>query len=322
MTDEKKAADRPPHGETGSDTEEVAARIEELKRERNAVILAHNYQLPAIQQIADHLGDSLALAKLAMDTDADVIIFCGVDFMAESAKVLNPEKCVVIPDKGARCPMAAMADVDDLRAFKAEHPGVPVVAYVNTTAATKTEADICCTSGNAVKVVGSLDAERVIFVPDTNLGHYVQSQLPEVEIIYWPGYCHVHHQDITPKQLTDLRSEHSKAEILVHPECPPEVIEVADYVESTSGMVRRVRESDADEFIVGTEKEMAYRLGTLFSDRTFYPVARAVCHNMKKITLPKVLRALEQLEDEVDLDDEMIEGAKDALDRMVAIGRD
>lgn len=299
---------------------EAIRKIHKLKSEKNAVILAHNYQLPEIQDIADFLGDSLDLAKKAQKTDAETIIFCGVDFMAESAKILNPEKNVILPDITAKCPLANMVNIKNLLKLKKENPYTEIVAYVNTTAEAKTYSTICCTSANGVKIVKSLSAEKIIFIPDQNLGSYIQKQLPDKEIIIWPGLCSTHHK-IRKQDILKLKQEHPAAEILVHPECKPEVIDIADHVFSTNGMVNHVKESDATEFIIGTEKEICYRLKKENPKKEFYPIKYAICPNMKKITIDKVLKSLETLEPKIKLSDEIMQNAKKPLQRMMDISR-
>ncbi|MBI5001671.1 MAG: quinolinate synthase NadA [Euryarchaeota archaeon] len=300
---------------------ELAGKIAALKKERTAVVLAHNYQRPEVQEVADFTGDSLGLSMAATKTSADVIIFCGVDFMAESALILNPSKIVVMPTKAAVCPMAAMITKPALRELKAEHPGVPVVSYVNTSAAVKAESDYCCTSSNAVKVVNSLREKKIIFTPDRNLGLYVQRFVKDKELVLWPGYCPTHQNRITVELLSQLKREHPLAEIIVHPECAPEVIDIASKAASTEGMLKYCRESPVKEFIVGTEQEHAYRLRKENPGKTFYTVPGAICPNMKKTTLELVARALETLEDRITLPKDIIEKARVPLDRMVAIGR-
>lgn len=294
-------------------------RIAELKRERNAVILAHNYQLPEIQEVADFVGDSLGLAMQAAQAEAQVIVFCGVDFMAESAKVLNPDKIVLHPEVKARCPMAAMCDPAGVRMLKRDFPRAAVVAYVNTSAECKAEADVCCTSSNAVKVVNSLESDLVIFIPDENLASFVQRSTDK-DIIPWPGFCPTH-EAITLEKVKRLKDEHPQAAVVVHPECRPEVIDIADAVHSTEGMLSFVRTSPKAEFIIGTEQEMLYRLGKEFPDRTFHAVPGAVCPNMKLITLDGIIAALESLSPEVTLSPELMSRAKAPLERMLAIGR-
>lgn len=299
---------------------EIVNEINGLREEKGAVILAHNYQIPKIQDLADFVGDSLALAVQATKVDSDLIIFCGVDFMAESALILNPEKKVVHPNPKAKCPMAAMVDVEGLRMAKKKNPEAVVVSYVNTTAAVKTETDICCTSANAVKVIKSLSEDTVLFVPDSNLGLYVQRFAPEKKFIFWPGFCHVH-QDITVDQIEDLKKQHPKAEVLAHPETSPAVIDSADYAFSTEGMVRHCTKSESKEFIIGTEEGLVHRLKKENPQKIFYSIPDAICPNMKKITLEDTLNALKTLEPKVELSDEVIQKARTPLDRMVAIGR-
>ncbi len=291
-------------------------KIQELQKKQHAVILAHNYQNPKIQDIADFIGDSLDLSLKAIKTDANVIIFCGVDFMAESAKILNPEKTVILPDKTANCPMAGMVDAESLGWLKKEHPDAEVVAYINTTADVKALADICCTSANGVKIVKSRTAKKIIFVPDRNLGLYIQKQVPEKEMILWPGVCRTHH-DIQKEDLLALQKEHPSAEILVHPECQPEIIDLADFVFSTNGMVTHAKESSKKEFIIGTEKGLCYRLEKEIPEKKFYPIPSAVCPNMKKTTLEKVLKSLETLEPKIHLSEEIMQKAHLPLQRMM-----
>lgn len=294
-------------------------RIMELKKERNAVILAHNYQLPEVQDIADFLGDSLGLAMAAANTTADVIVFCGVDFMAESAKILNPTKTVLHPETKAKCPMAAMCEPSALRLLKKDFPRAEVVAYVNTSAECKAEADVCCTSSNAARVVNSLDSDLVIFVPDENLASYVQRSTDK-DIIPWPGYCPTH-QSITVEKVMKLKEEHPSAAIIVHPECRPDVIDIADAVHSTDGMLKYVQESEKTEFIIGTELDMTYRLTRESPEKRFYSVPGAICPTMKLITLENIIIALESMSPEIALDPVLMEKARKPLQRMMDIGR-
>lgn len=298
----------------------IINKINELKVEKNAVILAHNYQIPDIQDLADFVGDSLDLSLKATKTDAKNIIFCGVDFMAESAKILNPEKTVIHPDKNAKCPMADMVDAESLGWMMKDNPNAEVVAYINTTADVKALADICCTSANGVKIVKNTLSKKVIFVPDRNLGLYIQRFVPEKEMVIWPGICSTHHK-IKKEEILALKKEHPGAEVLVHPECTLEVIDIADKAFSTNGMVNYVKQSKTKEFIIGTEKDMCYRLKKENPDKTFYPVASAVCPNMKKITLEKVLNSLKTLEPKTILPDDIMKKARLPLQKMMDVGR-
>jgi quinolinate synthase len=299
---------------------DILKRIEELKNQRNAVILAHNYTIPEVQEAADYVGDSLGLSITASKVGADVIVFCGVDFMAESAKILSPEKTVIHPESGAKCPMAAMCTPEALLDMKKKYPEAKVVGYVNSSAECKAEMDLCCTSANAVKVVRSLEAEKVIFVPDRNLGHYVQRFVPDKEIILWPGFCPTH-QGITLGQVESLKADHSSAIFMAHPECRPEIIDIADFVGSTNGMINFVAETDAEEIIVGTELDMVYPLSKKAPHKKFYWLPTAVCPTMKMITLESIVESLEHMEYEVELSKETLERARLPLERMTQIGR-
>jgi quinolinate synthase len=301
---------------------DLQEKVLALKKEKNAVILAHNYQLPEVQAIADFIGDSLGLAQQARKVKAEIIIFCGVDFMAESALILNPDKIVIHPVREAKCPMAAMVELEELKNLKNKHPEAAIVSYVNTNAETKAISDICCTSANAVKVVNSLPNKEIIFLPDRNLAAYVQEKVTLKKIIPWPGYCWVHQDLIEKDILLMLKKEHPNAELLVHPECIPEVIKLADFVLSTEGMVKHAAQSQAKEFIIGTEKELCYRLKKENPDKIFYPVKNAICRVMKLITLDKVLKSLETLEPKVTLSKEIIKNARKPLEKMVNLGRD
>ncbi|NYT11335.1 MAG: quinolinate synthase NadA [Methanomassiliicoccales archaeon] len=299
---------------------DILKRIDELKNKRNAVILAHNYMIAEVQEAADYVGDSLGLSITASKVDADVIVFCGVDFMAESAKILSPDKTIIHPESGAKCPMAAMCTPDALLDMRKKYPEAKVVGYVNSSAECKAEMDLCCTSANAVKVVKSLEVEKVIFVPDCNLGHYVQRFVPDKEIILWPGFCPTH-QGITPEQVKSLKAEHPSAIFMAHPECRPEIIDIADFVDSTNGMINFVSETDADEVIVGTELDMVYPLSKKAPNKKFYWLPNAICPTMKMITLDSIIRSLERMEYKVELPKETIERAKLPLERMTQIGR-
>lgn len=297
---------------------ELIERINDLKKKRNAVILVHNYQAPEVQDIADVLGDSLDLSRRAADTTADVIVFCGVHFMAETAAILNPGKTVLLPDAGSGCPMADMIDAPGLRALKAAHPGVPVVAYVNTTAAVKAETDICCTSSNAVAIVNALPQQELIFVPDRNLGDYVARQTGK-KLSLWDGFCPTH-MKILPEDIAAARKLHPHAEVLVHPECRPEVVALADKVLSTTGICTAVARSSATEFIIGTETGILHRLRKDNPGKTFYPASpAAVCPNMKKNTLEKILWALEDMRPVVTVDESIRIPARRAIDAMLSM---
>lgn len=312
------------HSFSPAGTKDYQKRIRELKDEKNAVILAHNYQVPEIQDVADLVGDSLGLSREAAEIEADVIVFCGVRFMAESAKILSPHKTVLHPDEDSLCPMAAMIDVETLRHMRKEYPDAAVVAYVNTTAEVKAEVDICCTSANAVKTIQNLPNEDIIFIPDVNLGMYIQRFVTDKNIILHPGYCPTHN-NISVEQINAMKSTHPEARIIVHPESIPDVIDLADGVFSTEGMIRYSLESEAREFIVVTEREMTYRLATEARkaglDKVYHPIPTAICPNMKKITMDKLLRCLETSSPTIDLPKEIIKRARKPLDRMLEIGR-
>ncbi|MCD6498290.1 MAG: quinolinate synthase NadA [Deltaproteobacteria bacterium] len=298
----------------------VMERIRELKAKRNAVILAHNYQLGEVQDAADWVGDSLELARKAAASDADVIVFCGVHFMAETAAILAPDKKVLLPEPSAGCPMADMADAKDLAAFKAEHPGAAVVAYVNSSAAVKALTDVCCTSANAIEVVQHFPKDQeIIFVPDKHLGSYVARRLGR-EILLWNGFC-PSHMWIRPEDIERRRKEFPDAVIMVHPECRPEVVELADEVLGTGGMCRMARESDATTFVIGTEVGLIHRLKKENPDKRFVAASeQAICMNMKKITLDSVVRALDKMDCQVTVEPEVREKALGAVERMVQFG--
>lgn len=289
-----------------------------LKKERQATILAHNYQTAEVQDVADLVGDSLELSRAAANLDSKVIIFCGVDFMAETAAILSPEKRVIQPAIGAWCPMAHMITNEQLRDLKSLHPEAAVVCYVNSTAEIKAESDVCCTSANGVQVVNSLSEKEVIFVPDRNLAAYV-ARHTDKKIIPWNGYCYVH-DHLTAKEVRAARVEHAKAEVLVHPECRPEVIDEADFVCSTAGMGKHAIASDAREFIIGTEMGMIHRLKKENPQKEFYPLSKnAICQNMKKTTLDNVLLALKTLNPRVTVPEEIAVKARASIQRMLAI---
>jgi quinolinate synthase len=299
---------------------ELTEKILKLKKKRNAVILAHNYQLGEIQDIADFVGDSLDLSQNAAQTDASVIVFCGVHFMAETASILCPDKKVLLPDEHAGCPMANMITAPQLRSRKQEHPGATVVCYINSSAAVKAESYICCTSANAFGVVESLEANEIIFVPDQYLGHYISTKTNK-KMILWPGFCPTHAR-IMPEYIVKLRHEYPEAKVVVHPECRPDVIALADEVLSTSGMIKFARREDVQEMIVGTEMGIIHRLKKENPGKKFIPVSeQAICPNMKLITLEKVLWSLEEMAPEVKVPKSIRLKAKAAVDRMLVVGR-
>lgn len=299
--------------------QELSREIARLKKEKNAVILSHVYQRPQVQEVADFVGDSLGLSRQAAQTKASVIIFCGVHFMAESASILSPDKVVVLADENAGCPMADMVDAEGLRRRKKELGDPVVVCYVNTSAEVKAESDIACTSANAVKVVASLPEDRpILFVPDKNLGAYV-SKMTGRDMILWDGYCNTHDR-LTAEEVLQARAGRPEALVMVHPECRPEVIELADAVASTTGMIRFARESGAREFIVATETGILHPLKKECPDKEFYPASpRLVCPNMKLTTLDKVHRSLVELEPRVSVPEDIRERAVRCLDRMLAV---
>jgi quinolinate synthase len=298
------------------------AAINELKKQRNAVVIAHNYQTPEIfHGVADFVGDSLFMAQQGAKTDAEVIVLAGVHFMAETAKILSPEKTVLIPDPLAGCSLAASITAEDIRLLRQRYPGVPVVTYVNTSAAVKAESDICCTSANAVAVVESLGVDRVIFLPDEFLGKYVASQT-NVQIILWKGHCEVHER-FTGQELREYRAARAAqggVEILAHPECPPDVLAEADFVGSTAAMIRRVGETRPRRVVMITECSMSDNVAVEYPDVEFIRPCN-LCPHMKRITLPKILRSLQTMETKVEVDPETARRARVAVERMLAVGR-
>jgi quinolinate synthase len=298
----------------------VQAEIRRLAQEKGAVILAHNYQRPEVQDVADIVGDSLGLSRQAAASTAHMIVFCGVHFMAETAAILAPDRPVLLPEIWAGCPMAAMVDVEGLQALKAEHPGAVVVSYVNTTAAVKALSDMCCTSANAAQILQSVPPDReIIFTPDRNLGAWAAKKAGR-QVILWPGFCPTHDL-IEVGDVERAREAHPCAKVVVHPECRSEVAEIADAVESTSGMIRFCREDDAEEYLIGTETGMIYRLSKDIPHKRFYPVTEmTVCPNMKMTTLEKVLNALRTGGPVVSVDPEIRAKALQAVQRMVEVG--
>jgi len=298
--------------------QEYIEKINELRREARAVILAHNYQRPEIQDIADYTGDSLGLARKAMETEAETIVFCGVHFMAETAHILNPEKTVLIPDPSAGCPMADMVTAEGLSALKSEHPGVPVVCYVNSSAAVKAVSDVCCTSANGVSIVENLPGDEAIFVPDENLGRYVAERTGK-KVVLWPGYCPTHRR-IKPETVSRLKRDAPGAVFMAHPECDEAVLVLADHICSTSGMYSFARETEATDIIVGSEIGMLHRLRLENPGKTFImPGDDIICPNMKLTTLKKVYLSLLERRTVVTLPEDIRLRALAATERMVKV---
>ena len=298
----------------------IVEKIKKLKQDKNAVILAHNYQLPEIQDIADFVGDSLGLSMEAVRTDAEIIVFCGVHFMAETAKILSPQKIVLLPDKNAGCPMADMIEAEDLKTLQAEHPDAITICYVNTSAAVKAECDYCCTSANALKMVQNIlrnhKNKEIIFVPDKYLARYVSDQIG-YKFITWEGYCPTHAR-ILPENIVQAKIIHPQAKVIVHPECRPTVTALADVVTSTEGMSKYIKNSPETEFIIGTEIGIIHRMKKETPNKHFYPVTeKAVCPNMKRINLEKVLWSLEDLSFEITVPPNTMEKARLSIERML-----
>jgi quinolinate synthase len=299
--------------------EHLQRKIQDLKKEKGALVIAHNYQREEIQEIADITGDSYALAEAVTKAKEKLIVFCGVSFMAESASILNPEKKILLPVNEAGCPLAEMITVEKLKKKKEEYPDAAVVCYVNSSAAIKAESDICCTSSNAVDVVRSMREEKVIFVPDKNLGRYVRELVPDKEIILWDGYCVVHMR-LTQDEVLKAKKEHPNAEFIAHPECRKEVLDVADYIGSTAGMIKYVKACPGKEFIVGTETGIIYKMEHDNPGKRFYtPTDHFVCANMKLTTLGWVARSLEQGVYEIKVPESVAKKARKALSRMLEV---
>ncbi len=295
---------------------ELQKNILKLKTEKSALILVHNYQKEEIHHVADFLGDSLDLSKKAATAESDTIVFCGVKFMAETAKILSPTKTILLPVIEAGCPMANMVTPEDVINLKQKHPDAMVVCYVNSTAEVKAECDVCCTSANAVKIVNKLPTKKIIFVPDKNLGSYVQ-RFTEKEIILWDGYCYVHNQ-FSPAEVKKAKENMPDAVLVVHPECPPQIIDLADFVESTSGMVRLAKESKSKRFLIGTEEGLIKRLIYENPDKEFYSAGNPrTCINMKKTKLDDVYEALLNYKTEIVLDEDVIKRASVSLEKMI-----
>lgn len=299
--------------------EELVRKIKELKEKRQAVIVAHSYQIDDVQEIADMVGDSFALSKYCAASDANTIVFCGVHFMAESAKILSPEKTVLLPVLDAGCPMADMVTAETLREAKKRYPQAVVVCYINSSAEVKAESDICCTSSNAVSVIRSVKEKDIIFVPDKNLGSYVAKMVPEKNIIFWEGFCITHHR-IKAGEVRKIKEMHPDALLLVHPECQPEVTALADFVGSTKQIIDYAGKSGNTKFIIGTEMGVLYKLKKDNPEKTFYLMSQGlICPNMKKTTLQSVYDSLNEMKYNIELDEDIRIKAKKALDRMLEI---
>ena len=296
-------------------------KINKLKKEKNAIILAHCYQKPEIDFVADFVGDSLKLSQEAAKTNADIIVFAGVYFMAQTAKILSPEKKVLLPNIHSGCQMADMVNREQIIEFKKKHPEITTVCYINTTAEVKAECDICCTSSNAIEIVKSLNEPRVLFVPDANLGKYVESQLEGVEVITYNGNCPVHHE-VTEENIQTMRKLYPQAKILIHPECQPKVSVLGDYVGSTSGIFDYVKNSNDKEFVIVTEKGVVDRLQRDYPDKNFHLISeRMLCESMKLTTLEQVLASLENETHEITLDDNTRKLASSCIERMLKVSK-
>lgn len=297
--------------------------INKIKREKNAIVLAHCYQNAEIDEVADYVGDSLFLSQKAKETDADIIVFAGVYFMAQTAKILNPDKKVIIPNvEKAGCDMADMINLQQLRSFKSKYPDIPVVCYINSTAEVKSECDICCTSSNAVQIVASLNAEKVLFVPDRNLGRWVEKQLGNVEVITYDGCCPIHDK-LTPQEIDETKSKYPDAIVLAHPECREEFSSKADFVGSTTGIINYVKNSDAGKFIIATEKGVIDRLKRDYPNKQFYSICDtpSICQSMKLNSLSDIYYALKNEAPEVDVDSELAQKAIQCINKMLEVSK-
>lgn len=299
----------------------IKDKIIELKKEKNAVILAHYYVADEVQEIADYIGDSFYLSKKAKELEEQIIVYCGVSFMGESAKILNPDKLVLMPDMSADCAMAHMVDVENIKKIREEYDDVAVVCYINSTAEIKTYADVCVTSANAVKIVRNLPNKNVYFIPDGNLGRYVAEQVPEKNVILNPGYCPIHHA-ITVEEVEQAKTKHPNAQFVVHPECVKELLDMADYIGSTSGIIDYVAKSDWKEYIIGTEEGVLYELKKQNPDKQFYMINdNQICHDMKYITLEKIYKVLLEETNQLEVDAKLREAALKPLDRMLELAK-
>lgn len=294
----------------------IVDEIQQLKKEKDAVILAHYYVRPEVQEIADYIGDSYYLSKVAVELSQQTIVFCGVSFMGESAKILNPEKTVLMPDLTADCPMAHMADGEAVEKVREQYEDLAVVCYINSTAELKTHSDVCVTSSNAVKIVKALPNKNIYFIPDKNLAHFVAEQIPEKNFIYNNGFCPTHER-MEAEEVMDLKEKHPNALVLSHPECAKEVREISDYLGSTSGIINYASDSECQEFIICTEEGVRYQLLKKNPEKTFYfPETTPICPNMKKNTLEKIAETLRTMKNEVNVSDELRERSKSPLERM------
>ena len=300
---------------------ELVEKIKKLKKEKNAVILAHCYQNVEIDEVADYVGDSLYLSQRANETNADIIVFAGVYFMAQTAKLLSPDKKVLLPRMESGCRMADMIDLEQVKEFKSLHPNIPVVCYINSTAEVKSECDMCCTSSNAVKVVESMGAKEILFLPDTYLGKWVEAKLGNIKITTYPGFCPTHLQ-IKPKDILEAREKYPDAKILAHPECHQEVVKLADYVGSTTGIMKYAIESDNKQFIIATEKGVVDRLKRDYPDKEFILIKdNIICPNMKWHTLQDIYDALEKEQHEITVDAEVAKKAVNCINRMLEVSK-
>ena len=299
----------------------IVNEITKLKEEKNAVILAHCYQNIEVDEVADYVGDSLYLSQKAAETDADIIVFAGVYFMAQTAKILNPDKKVLLPRMESGCLMADMVNLQQVREFKSKHPNIPTVCYINSTAEVKTECDICCTSSNALNIVKSLQAPQVLFLPDTYLGKWVESQLDGTEVITYPGYCPTHLR-IKPEDIIEMKKKYPNAEVLAHPECHKEVVKLADYVGSTTGIMKHAIESDKKQFIISTEKGVVDRLKRDYPEKEFILIKdNIICPNMKWHTLEDIYNALAKEQHEINVDKDVAQKALKCIDRMLEVSK-
>ena len=297
----------------------IIERIERLKQEKNAIILAHSYQNVEVDEVADYVGDSLYLSQKARETSADIIVFAGVYFMAQTAKIISPDKKVLLPNLNAGCLMADMINLQQIKEFKKEYPNLPVVCYINSTAEVKSECDICCTSSNAVEIVKSLNAPQVLFVPDANLGKYVESQLDSVEVITYSGCCPVH-DDVTKENIISMREKYPDAKVLIHPECKPEISSLGDYIGSTSGIIDYVKKSSEKQFVIVTEKGVADRLRRDYPDKEFILISeKMLCESMKLTTLEEILTSLENETNEILLDEDVRMRSAKCIERMLKV---